>query len=175
MSKSPKSKTKAGAPAPQSREEAASFIRRIGENARTIARFQAEMNDAIAKLKEDAENAAAPRAEEIKRLTEGLRAWCDANRAALTDGGKRKFADLGTGKVEWRKSPPKVTIRDVEAVLAAIKKLGLPFIRTKEEVDKEAMLADCDNARLVPGVKVGSEGEFFAVEPFEAELAGGAS
>ena len=86
MSKSPESKTKAGAPAPQSREEAASFIRRIGENARIIARFQAEMNDAIARLKEDAENAAAPRAAEIEQWTEGLRAWCDANRAALTDG-----------------------------------------------------------------------------------------
>jgi phage host-nuclease inhibitor protein Gam len=175
MSKSPKSKTKAGAPAPQSREEAASFIRRIGENARMIARFQAEMNDAIARLKEDAENAAAPRAEEIEQLTEGLRAWCDANRALLTDNGKRKFADLGTGKIEWRRSPPKVTIKGVEAVLAAIKALGLPFVRTKEEIDKEAMLAAPDKARLVPGVSVGSEGEFFAVEPFEAELAGGVS
>ena len=173
MSKSPKSKTKAGAPAPQSREEAASFIRRIGENARTIARFQAEMNDALAKLKEDAENAAAPRAEEIERLTEGLRAWCDANRAALTDNGKRKFADLGTGKIEWRTSPKKVTIKNVEDALAEIRKLGLPFIRTKEEIDKEAMLAAPDKARLVPGVGIGSEGEFFAVEPFEAELAGG--
>jgi phage host-nuclease inhibitor protein Gam len=175
MSKSPKSKTKAGAPAPQSREEAASYVRRIGENARMIARFQAEMNDAIARLKEDAENAAAPRAAEIEQWTEGLRAWCDANRAALTDNGKRKFADLGTGKVEWRKSPPKVMIRDAAAVLAAIKELGLPFIRPKEEIDKEAMLADPDNARLVPGVTIGSEGEFFAVEPFEAELAGGVS
>ena len=175
MSKSPKAKTKAGAPAPQSREEAASFIRRIGDNARMIARFQAEMNDAIAKLKEAAENAAAPRAEENERLTEGLRAWCDANRAALTDNNKRKFADLGTGKVEWRRSPPKVWIKGVEAALAAIKSLGLPFVRVKEEIDKEAMLADPDRARLVPGVSVGSEGEFFAVEPFEAELAGGAS
>jgi len=175
MSKSPKAKVKAAAPAPQSREEAASFVRRIGENARMIARFQAEMNDAIATLKEDAENAAAPRAEEIAQLTEGLRAWCDANRAALTDNNKRKFADLGTGKVEWRKSPPKVTVRNVEAAIAAIKSLGLPFIRPKEEIDKEAMLADPVKARLVAGVTVGSEGEFFAVEPFEAELAGGVS
>ena len=132
------------------------------------------MNDAIVKLKEAPESAAAPRAEEIAALTEGLRTWCEANRAALTDGGKRKSADLGTGRIEWRRSPPKVMLRGVEAVIAAIKKLGQPFIRTIEEVDKEAMLGDPAKARLVPGVSVGSEGEFFAVEPFEAELTGGA-
>jgi phage host-nuclease inhibitor protein Gam len=175
MSKRSKAKTKGGAPAPQSREEAASFIRRIGENNRTIARFQSEMNDAIAKLKESAEIAAAERAEETARLAEGLRAWCDANRAALTDGGKRKSADLGTGKVEWRYAPPKVTIRGAEAVLEAIKRLGFPFIRTSEEINKEAMLADPKKARLVPGVSIGSEGETFSIEPFEAELTGGAS
>ncbi len=172
MSQSPKAKTKAGAPAPPSREEAASYIRRIGENARMIARFQAEMNDGIATLKQDAENAATPRAEEIERLTDGLRAWCDANRAALTDNGKRKFADLGTGKIEWRRSPPKVSVKGVEAALEAIKKLGLPFVRTKEEIDKEAMLREPDKARLVPGVAIGSEGENFSVEPFEAVLEG---
>lgn len=175
MSKAPKAKTKAGAPAPQSREEAASYIRRIGEANREIARFEADMNDAIASLKEAAEKSAAPLAEEIQLLTEGLRTWCGANRALLTESGKRKFADLGTGKVEWRLAPQKVTIKDVEAVLAAIKTLGLPFIRTKEEVDKEAMRADAARARLVPGVRIGSEGETFAVEPFEAALTGGAS
>ena len=132
------------------------------------------MNDAIAKIKEDAQNCAAPLAEKSLLLTEGLRAWCEANRAVLTDGGKRKFAELGTGRIEWRLAPQKVTIKGVEDVLAAIKTLGLAFVRTKEEIDKEAMLADPDKARLVPGVTIGSEGETFSVEPFEVELTGGA-
>lgn len=175
MSKASKSKTRAGAPAPQSREEAASFIRRIGENNRAIARVEADMNDAIAKLKEAAETAATPLGEEVRQLTEGLRTWCEANRAVLTDGGKRKHAELGTGRIEWRLAPPKVTIKGAEAVLAAIKTLGLPFIRSKDEIDKEAMLAEPEKARLVPGVSIGSAGEMFAVEPFEAEITGGAS
>ncbi len=174
MSKPSKAKTKAGAPAPQSREEVASFVRRIGESNRAIARLEADMNDAIAALKDRAEAAAAPLADETRALTEGLRSWCEANRAALTDGGKRKYADLGTGKIEWRLSPPRVMVRGVEAALAAIKTLGLPFMRVKEEIDKEAMLADPEKARLVPGVSIGSAGEMFAVEPFEAEIAGGA-
>ena len=174
MAKSLKSKIKSGPAAPQSRDEAASFVREIGEANRAIARLQADMNDAIVRLKEDAEAAAAPLGVRVGELTEGLRAWCDANRFALTDGGKRKYADLGTGRVEWRRSPPKVTIKGAEEVLAAIKTLGLPFVRIKEEIDKEAMLADREKARLIPGVKIGSDGETFAVEPFEAEISGGA-
>ena len=150
-------------------------MREIGEINRRIARAQADMNDGIAKLKELAETTAAPLAARVAELTEGLRSWCDANRDALTDKGKRKYGDLGTGHVSWRISPPKVSIKGVDEVLMAIRTLGLTeFLRTKEEIDKEAMLADPDKARLVPGVKIGSAGESFTVEPFEAEITGGA-
>ena len=160
----------ANAPVPQSREEAAAAIRQIGDNGRAIARLQADMNDAIGRLKEAAEAQAAPLVAANKGLVDGLRTWCEANRAALTGGGKVKFADLGTGRVEWRFAPPKVTIKGVEAVIAAVKTLGLPFLRVREEIDKEAMLREPERARLVPGVSIGSAGENFAVEPFEAQL-----
>ncbi len=162
-------------PAPQSREEAAAMLRSIGEGAREVARIEADMNDDLARIKEEAEAKAAPHRSAIMQMTEGLKTWCEANRETLTDGGKRKFADLGTGRIEWRFSPPKVTIRGVEGVIAAIKTLGLPFLRTKEEIDKEAMLREPDKARLVPGVTIGSEGETFSVEPFEAQIEGRAA
>ena len=162
-------------PVPQTRDEAASHIRMIGDAARAVARIEADMNDRLAAIKEAHEQKAQPFRSLVESLTEGLRAWCDANRDALTDGGKRKFADLGTGKVEWRNLPPKVTSRGADDVLAAIKTLGLPFVRTKEEIDREAMLRAPEKARLVPGVTIGSEGETFAVEPFEAEIEGRAA
>lgn len=170
-----KTKPAAEIQAPQSREEAAACVRLIGEASRAIARLEADMNDDLARIKEKAEAAAEPYRVVARDMTIGLKAWCDANRAALTDGGKRKFADLGTGRVEWRLAPPKVTIRGLEAALAAIKTLGLPFLRSKEEIDKEAMLREPDKARLVPGVTIGSAGEMFAVEPFEAEIEGRAA
>ena len=164
----------ANAPVPQNKEEASSFIREIGENNRQVARIEADMNDQIAKLKERGELDAAPLNDRTRLLTEGLRTWCEANRTTLTDGLQRKWADLGAGKIEWRSAPPKVTIKGVEVVLAAIKTLGLgQFVRTKEEIDKEAMLREPEKARLVPGVAIGSEGESFSVEPFEAALEGG--
>jgi phage host-nuclease inhibitor protein Gam len=41
----------------------------------------------------------------------------------------------------------------------------------KEEVNKEALLAEPEIAGTVAGVSIGSPGEDFIVEPFEAELA----
>ena len=175
MSKKPKVKTRgANVPVPQSREEAASFIHDIGVRQREIARIEADMNDRIAQATKDAEATANPLSEEVDRLTGGLRIWADANRQVLT-GGKRKFADLGTGKIEWRLTPAKVTIRNVEDVIARIKTLGVnAFLRTKDEIDKEAMLREPAKARLITGVSIGAEGERFYVEPFEVEIKGAA-
>lgn len=160
---------------PQTKDEARSYVARIGVLNRQIARDQANLNDRIAKLKEAAEVAAAPLQEEADRLTEGLKIWGEANRRELTGGDKTKTVDLGTGEIKWRLQPPRVTIRGgVEAVIEACKRLGLQrFVRTKEEISKEAMQAEADVARTIPGVAIGSEGEAFVVEPFEVELAGG--
>jgi len=158
---------------PQNRNDAAEFIKLIGELNRSVGRIEADMNDKIALIKERYEKQAIPMAERARELTGGLQLWCAANREALT-GGKVKSANLGTGEVEWRNLPPKVTIRDAENVLAQIEKLGLTaFARVKTEINKEAMLADADKARLLKGVTIGSAGEQFVVKPFEVELDGG--
>lgn len=170
-----KAKTRAAnLPVPQSREEAAKYVHDIGAAQRRIARIEADMNDAIASAKKQAEYLAAPLRDQVETLTNGLRIWADANRDALTDSNKRKYADLGTGKVEWRLSPPKVTIRGLEQVIERIKALKLAdkFLRVKEEINKEAMLADPEAATGIVGVSIGTAGESFSVEPFEAEVQG---
>lgn len=159
-------------PVPQNRDDAAEALRMIGEDNRNIARIEADMNDAIAKIKDEAEKQAAPLKELVTGRTEGLKVWAEANRDKLTNSGRTKTADLGTGKISWRIRPPSVRISGVDRVIEAIKSLGLTqFLRTKEKVNKEALLADPDKARLIAGVGIGSEGEDFIAEPFEAELA----
>ena len=158
-------------PVPQSRDDAAESLRQIGEAGRQIARIEADMNDQLARLKKDAEAAAAPLREQVAARTEGLKVWAEANRDGLTNGGKTKTADLGTGKVSWRLRPAAVRVSGVERVIEAIRALGFgQFLREKTELNKEAMLADADKARLIAGVSIGSEGEDFIVEPFEAQL-----
>lgn len=170
-----KSKTLgANLPVPQSRDEAAAHVRRIGEANREVARIELKLADEVAALKEAAEAAALPLKEQAKALTEGLKLWAEANREALT-GGKSKTADLGTGKISWRLRPAKVSLRGkVEEIIDRLKSLGLHrFIRTTEDVSKEAMLADRDAARAVQGVTIASEGEDFVVEPFEPQISEG--
>lgn len=171
----PKPKTRGvNLPVPQNRDQAASYVKEIGDAMREVSRIEHDLNDRMASAKAEAQAAAGPHQSKIKMLTEGLKTWAEANRDALTEGGRTKTADLGTGKLLWRLAPPRVTVSGGEAVIEALARLGLEkFLRRKVEVDKEAMRADPDTARLVPGVTIGSAGEDFAVEPFEVAVAAG--
>jgi len=161
----------ANLPVPQNRDEAAATVRAIGDLNRQVTRIETDMNDALAEIKEQAELAAAPHRLALEQKTEGLKMWAEANRQVLTGGDKTKTVDLGTGVLKWRLRPPSVRLSKVEDVIERLKKLKLVrFLRTKEEVDKEAMQREPDVARTVAGVLVGSAGEDFIVEPYEAEI-----
>lgn len=158
-------------PVPQSMTEANDFINRIGVAQRERDRIQAEMNDRLAEIKAEFEEKALPFKIEIEERTKGVLTFCEANRDELTRGGKVKFHKFPAGEVNWRRRPPKVSVRGMTAVIERLKSLGLKrFIRIKEEVNKEAMLGEPDVAGSVEGVKIGSEGEDFVITPFETEL-----
>lgn len=170
MARTARAKTVAK-PAAQSRAEAEAAIARIGVAQRELARIEADLGDLVAKAKEIAELRAAPHSSAIEADQALVQGWCEANRDALTNNGKVKFASLATGDVKWRARPPKVNIRNVEGVIAHLRGLKLrQFLRTKIEVNKDAMLADPDKARTVPGVSINSDGEDFVIEPFDAAL-----
>lgn len=108
----------------------------------------------------------------IELLQTGVQAWCEANRDTLTDGGKVKSANLITGEVSWRQRPPSVSVRGVDAVIDTLKRLGLGvFVRTKEELNKEAILNEPHQVRGVAGLQVVTGVEDFAIVPFEQEAA----
>jgi phage host-nuclease inhibitor protein Gam len=160
-------------PAAQSREEAETLIARMGDLQRERARRQADYGDKAASLKAEAESVVQPLDVEIEDIRTRVQGWCEANRNTITQGGKVKFAAFATGEVKWRALPPKVTIRGAEKVIEAARRLGLVrFIRTKEEPNKEAMLAEPELAATLDGVSIGSAGEEFAVEPFQPEIVG---
>jgi phage host-nuclease inhibitor protein Gam len=156
---------------PQTREAVVAAIAKIGTLQRERSRIEAAMNDALAAVRQSHEERAQPLAEEVKALTEGVRVWCEANRHALTDGGRTKTAALASGEVRWRMTPGRVVIRSAETVMATLRSLGLQrFIRVKEEPNKEAMLAEPAVAAAVAGVSI-VQGEEFEVLPFETALA----
>lgn len=157
---------------PQSRDQAADAIRQIGEHQRELARLTADMNDELARVKERWEAQAEPHKTKVDSLTQGVQTWCEANRDQLTQGGKVKSAALTTGEIAWRLRPPSVRVTGAEAVLDALRRLKLTrFIRSKDEVNKEAILNEPEAVAIVPGISI-SQGEDFVVMPFEVELAG---
>lgn len=163
-----KSKSKALSKVPQTRDEAVFTIRRIGELRQAVATHKAHADQIVRLAGEKLEADTKELLEELGQHERGLQTYCEANRNTLTQEGKVKFHEFGTGRVNWRSRPPRVSVRAIEQVIEACKKLGLSmFVRTKEEINKEAMLADADKARLVPGVTISTEGEDFVIEPAE--------
>ncbi|MBI3771434.1 MAG: host-nuclease inhibitor Gam family protein [Gammaproteobacteria bacterium] len=155
---------------PQSREEAVDAIAEIGRRQRERARIQTIMNDELAAIRQKYEEEARPHADAISALTEGVHTWCEANRDTLTQGGKVKTANLASGEVRWRMRPPSVSARGLDKVLQALKDLQLlRFIRIKEELDKEAVLAEPEAVQHIKGISI-QQKEDFVIVPFETEL-----
>lgn len=158
------------APVPKDMAEARRFVRQIGEAGREAGRIEAELNDKIAALREEYAALAAPCNHRVEELTEGLRIWAEAHREELTRGGKRKSVDLGTGEIGWRLRPPRVLLRNVAGVIESLQALKLDrFLRTKLEVNKEAVLAEPEVAEQVKGVTIRQDEDFF-VAPAEDDL-----
>jgi phage host-nuclease inhibitor protein Gam len=170
VAKANRLKLQAEAYVPQTIDDCAADIRRIGDLQRQITVAQAEMNDAIAEITERYQPLLEGIKEQIKPLQAGVQVWCEANRHDLTRGGKVKTASFVTGEVQWRQRPPSVSVRGVDGVMLLLVKLGLDrFIRVKNEINKDAILNEPDAVRGVPGINIVTGVEDFVIAPFEVE------
>ena len=163
-------KTEAAGVVFQNKEEVNEAIAQIGAAQRERDRIQTAMNDELAAVRARYEEQAAEHAAVIKDFGKGVQIWAEANREALTTNGKSKTVKLAAGEFSWRMRPPSVRITGEGIVVAALKKLGLDrFIRTKEEIDKNAILADPDAVANVKGIAL-RQGEDFVIKPFATEI-----
>lgn len=170
MSTKNKVKAKAAAYVPQSRDDCAADIRKLGDLNRQIARAQADMNDAIAAITAQHQPLLDTLQEQARDLATAIQTWAEANRDAITDGGKTKTANLITGEVAWRQRPPSVSIKGADTVIETLHRLGLQrFIRSRDEVNKEAILNEPDAARGIAGISLVTGVEDFSITPFEQE------
>jgi len=160
-------------PAPQSIEEVNDAIARIGAAQRERTRIEADMNDQIAAIKEEFEVKAEPYKDEITQLAKGVQIYCDANRLKLTDGGKVKYVKLPSGEINWRMGMPTVKTKkglSVDTILELLKSMGKTgLIRTREELDKEAILRDPDAIANIREIEIVQK-ESFGITPFETKL-----
>jgi phage host-nuclease inhibitor protein Gam len=133
-----------------------------------IAEKEAKMNAKIQKIKEayDDETQDARLQKEV--LEKDITAFCMLHKQEFE---KKKSKDLLFGTVGFRTTTPKIhqlnRKYNVQATMELIKKLFKgQYIRTKEEVDKEKLLADYaqekldDNKMAAIGLKIDQEERF---------------
>jgi len=164
-------KAKAQIDVPQNNGEAAADIKHLGDLQRQLARTQAEMNDSIAHITQTYQGPLDALIKQIEGLQEGVQAYCEAHRDDLTNGGKVKTANFITGEIQWRQRPPSVRITGADSVIETLHRLGLgKFVRTKEEINKEAILNAPEEVKGVAGISIVSGVEDFVITPFEQEV-----
>jgi phage host-nuclease inhibitor protein Gam len=152
------------------------LIEQLGQRQREIAIDEALMNEKIVETKAFYEDLSRQARTECVAAEKAIRDWCKAHRQELTDNGARKYHDFPAGRVIWRKDPPSVSVpkKGIAQILLWLHAHKLArFIRVKEELDKEAMLAEPDLAATVPEVRIRKGGERFVVEPTHLGLHNG--
>ncbi|WP_314878422.1 host-nuclease inhibitor Gam family protein [Haemophilus parahaemolyticus] len=149
-------------------EQVQSAIKEIGDLSREHTRLTTEMNDKIGATSEQYAPQLKSLEKEVESLQKAVQEFCEANRDELTEFGKTKTANFVTGEVQWRQRPPSVAIRGAEAVMEFLQRMGFDrFIRTKQEINKEALLNEPEVAKGIAGITIKTGVEDFVVKPFE--------
>jgi phage host-nuclease inhibitor protein Gam len=155
---------------PATREQAEEALLNIGALQREITKIEAQMNDELAAVKAEYEKHAQTLNADIETYFQGLHIWAEANRHLLLKG-KSKTAKLATGELLWRTTPPSVSLpKNQEPVVQALLRADLGrLVRTRQEVDKQAVLDDPKAVKGISGIKIKQREEFVA-KPFESQI-----
>lgn len=153
---------------PLTRVEVESLVNDIANAMNNRRRIVAEADKAKLEIDESIAGSLILIDEAVKIKTAKCQAWAEANDAEF---GKLKSIKFPSGIIGFRTGTPKLKLLNRswtwEKVLEAVQ-LWLPnFIRSKPEVDKEAIIAQAnDLAEFLPkcGVKVAQD-EGFYIEP----------
>ncbi len=104
-------------PTPQNLNEAAEFVRQIGEAERAIEQSNHDMNTKLEEIKRPFVDQVEQHQQQLTELVEGLYAYAQGHRLELTDDEKKKTVTLPTGSFSWRFTPKSVSIKSVQEVL----------------------------------------------------------
>ena len=172
MAKTKRIKPGPDLPAIRSLEEADSALARIAGLSRHVALINLGLNESIAGLKLKAAAEAEPLTAEIEGLAQSLALFATQNKAELFS--RRKSIALTFGVIGFRQATRLVTVGKAtfKRVLQQLLDRALDqYIRTKPELDKEALKGAGPELLKALGCKVLVEDEFFC-EPAEDDVAG---
>lgn len=161
--------------APATLEEAKALIHRYALLSAELDAITAETEAAIARARDAAAEASAPREAELRQLFAALKTWWAVAGAEIA--GKRRSAELAGVEIGIRRSPPALKLPGkltTKALIQAMVQKGLiGWLRIKYELDRPGIVATItgnpahDLSKM--GVEAVSKDEFFiALRPLES-------
>ncbi len=157
-----------------SRSEAESVMELLAVNANNRRRLIAEMDAKRLALEQKYQPAIEDAEIAMEKCEMALEAWAEANPGEFPI--KKKSIKLVAGTIGYRDGQPKLELVSKtwtwDRALEAVQSFLPNFIRNKPEIDKEAIIAQCEELELSLrscGLKV-NQGERFFAKPKLTEL-----
>jgi phage host-nuclease inhibitor protein Gam len=150
-------------------EEVDQSLLRLGQVEAFVQKREAEMNEKIQLLRDGFDRTTSAPRTETKLLQDEIEAFCILHKDEFE---KSRSKDLVHGSVSFRVGNPSVAALNrkysFKTIIELLKRLGLAklYLRTKEEIDKEAILADyaakkiSDDKLAAAGIKVDQKESF---------------
>ena len=166
-----KSRIKVKLPTIATRDEAEAAMNELAVSANTLRYVISVRDGRVLEINDMFAPDIADHEQHIKERTDALRAWAEASPEQFPKGIKSLALTAGT--LGFRTGTPKLALLsrawNWEKVLAAAQRLIPAFIRSKPELDKEAILGQRDEEPLqyaikACGMKVVQDESFF-IEP----------
>lgn len=163
--------------APATLEEAKALIHRYALLSAELDAITAETEAAIARARDAAAEASAPREAELRQLFAALKAWWAVAGAEIA--GRRRSADLEGVEIGVRRTPPALKLPKgftMPALIAAmIAKGHIGWLRVKHELDRAGIVATITGnpGRVLSqmGFEAVSKDEFYiALRPLDAAI-----
>jgi phage host-nuclease inhibitor protein Gam len=156
-------------------EELEKALKEYAVNDVALAKKEAEMNQKINKIKEEFDEKTKELRYVIDTTSGEIEAFCNNNKK---DFEKNRSKEYQFGTIGFRTSPPKVAILNrkynTKTVLELIKRVfKSAYIRVKEDLDKESILADysqkkLDDSKLASvGLKIDQDEQFYITAKYE--------
>ena len=134
-----------------------------------VAKMEARMNQKINSIKEKFDEESRQLRSESDMLRSEVAAFCIKNKSEFI---KERTKNFTIGSIGFRTNPPKVQLLNrkynLKTAIELIKRVfDGSYVRTKEEIDKETILADYSQKKLTDeqlagvGLKVDQDESFF--------------
>jgi phage host-nuclease inhibitor protein Gam len=170
-------KAPAGPPAPQTHEECAAAIAEFGKLEARRAALLAELAERQRAIAETYQGQITELDGLMLACFAGIQTFAEAHRSEA-EAENVKYLEFTTGRVEWRKAQDAIAAPAKADTLATViqmleaRSLGR-FIRTTQELNKDAMLAEREVLpgliAGIPGLSIRTGRESFTVKPHVIE------